>query len=132
MDDKLDNHTSYTLLILSINPETYTLIKPHSRTQEHIQRHLPLTPLQFQPIMAALYNHPSFQAINATDLHALAIYYQTHPVPQSFNAGVVVASILVSVLGAATSLLLLGRRTATSGFRNWALLFLAAVTMASV
>ncbi|KAH9816501.1 hypothetical protein DFH28DRAFT_891290 [Melampsora americana] len=70
--------------------------------------------------------------IDPDEFHALAIYYQTHPIPHSFNAGVVVASILVSILGAATTLLLLGRRTATSGFRNWMLLLLAAITMASV
>lgn len=72
------------------------------------------------------------QGLDTNDHHALAIYYQTHPIPHSFNAGVVIASILVSILGAATTLLLLGRRTATSGFRNWMLLLLAAITMASV
>ncbi|EGF98729.1 uncharacterized protein MELLADRAFT_95480 [Melampsora larici-populina 98AG31] len=72
------------------------------------------------------------QSFDPNDLRALAIYYQTHPIPHSFNSGVVIASILVSILGAATTLLLLGRRTANSGLRNWMLLFLASITMASV
>ncbi|KAG0151185.1 hypothetical protein CROQUDRAFT_668047 [Cronartium quercuum f. sp. fusiforme G11] len=78
------------------------------------------------------YTDLDYLSINSSDPHALAEFYQTHPIPSSFNAGVVIASILVSILGAATTLLLLGRRTATSGFRNWALLVLAAITMASV
>jgi len=69
---------------------------------------------------------------NTTDPVALAIYYQTHPLPQSYNAGVVVASIVASFLGAETTLLLLSRRTSTAGARNWGILVLAATTMSSV
>ncbi|WAQ90294.1 hypothetical protein PtA15_12A282 [Puccinia triticina] len=69
---------------------------------------------------------------NTTDPVALAIYYQTHPLPQTFNAGIVVASIVASFLGAETTLLLLSRRTSTAGARNWGILVLAATTMGSV
>ncbi|POW20429.1 hypothetical protein PSHT_03510 [Puccinia striiformis] len=40
---------------------------------------------------------------NTTDPVALAIYYQTHPLPQTYNAGIVVASIVASFLGAETT-----------------------------
>ncbi|KNE91339.1 hypothetical protein PSTG_15268 [Puccinia striiformis f. sp. tritici PST-78] len=69
---------------------------------------------------------------NTTDPVALAIYYQTHPLPQTYNAGIVVASIVASFLGAETTLLLLSRRTSTAGARNWGILVLAATTMGSV
>lgn len=78
------------------------------------------------------HNDLQYESFNSSDLAALAVYYQTHPIPSTLEAGVVIASILVSVLGTSTTLLLLGRRTATNGFRNWALLVLAAITMASV
>lgn len=74
----------------------------------------------------------SLSLIDPKDAVALAIYYQTHAVPQLFNPGIVVASVVVSILGAYTTLLLLGRRTATNGWRNWFLLGLAATTMAGV
>ncbi|MBW0477383.1 hypothetical protein O181_017098 [Austropuccinia psidii MF-1] len=71
-------------------------------------------------------------SLNSTDPVALALYYQTHPVPQTINPGIILASILVSALGAETTLLLLSRRTSTAGARNWGLLLLAAITMGSV
>ncbi|PLW27954.1 hypothetical protein PCANC_06124 [Puccinia coronata f. sp. avenae] len=73
-----------------------------------------------------------FALPNTTDPVALATYYQTHPLPQTFNAGIVVASIVASFLGAETTLLLLSRRTSTAGARNWGILVLAATTMGSV
>lgn len=69
---------------------------------------------------------------SAPDLINLATYYQTHPLPQTFNAGIVVASIVASFLGAETTLLLLSRRTSTAGARNWIILVLAATIMSSV
>lgn len=70
--------------------------------------------------------------IDPTDETALAVYYQTHPLTHRLSARVVAASVLAALLGAYTTLLLLGRRTAARGWRNWALLVLAATTEASV
>ena len=63
---------------------------------------------------------------------ALAQHYQTHAVPQRYNAGVVFASIAVSVLGCYTTLLLLGRRTSKGGIRDFLLLIMSASTMSGV
>ena len=63
---------------------------------------------------------------------ALAQHYQTHAVPQRYNAGVVFASIAVSVLGCYTTLLLLGRRTSKGGVRDFLLLVMSASTMSGV
>ncbi|CAH7672393.1 hypothetical protein BY996DRAFT_4605576 [Phakopsora pachyrhizi] len=70
--------------------------------------------------------------VDFSDPRAVAIYYQTHPVPKVQDVAIIIASIVVSVLGAGTTLLLLSRRTATAGIRNWTLLLLAASTMGSV
>lgn len=56
----------------------------------------------------------------------------THPVPIRPIPGVIVASILVSVLGSYATLLVLGRRTSARGLRNLALLLLAAVCFSAV
>lgn len=66
---------------------------------------------------------------NAT---ALAQYYTSHAIPQRFNPGIIVASIAVAILGAYSTLLLLGRRTSNKGVRNIFLLVLAATTMSFV
>jgi NO-binding membrane sensor protein with MHYT domain len=63
---------------------------------------------------------------------SVAIYYETHAIPQRLNAGIICASILVSILGSYASLFLLGKRTSNSGTRNIVLLILAATTMAFV
>lgn len=66
------------------------------------------------------------------DLTAVAEYYVTRPIPQRFNAGIIVASMAVAALGAYSTLLLLGKRTSNRGNRNIALLVLAALTMSAV
>lgn len=66
------------------------------------------------------------------DDEALVEYYTTHAVPIHLQPGVLVASILVSVLGSYATLLVLGRRTSARGFRNLSLLLLAAVCFAAV
>jgi NO-binding membrane sensor protein with MHYT domain len=70
--------------------------------------------------------------MNSSDFLSLIQHYQTHPVPQRYNAAIVCASIAVSILGSYTTLLLLGRRTGKAGVRNFVLLVMAAGTMASV
>ncbi|KAH8922761.1 hypothetical protein BT69DRAFT_1263119 [Atractiella rhizophila] len=72
------------------------------------------------------------QPTSPPDLLTLAAWYQTHAIPQRFSPGIVVASIIVSFLGCYTSLLLIGRRTGTTGRGNVLLLLLSAGTMASV
>ncbi|BEJ12564.1 hypothetical protein CspHIS471_0210240 [Cutaneotrichosporon sp. HIS471] len=65
----------------------------------------------------------------------LAQYYSQYhgnPVPIDPIPGVIVASILVSILGSYATLLVLGRRTSPRGVRNLALLLLAAVCFAAV
>lgn len=56
----------------------------------------------------------------------------THAIPQRFNAGIVVASVLVAFLGAWSALLLLGKRTSNRGVRNIVLLLMAAIVQAAV
>lgn len=63
---------------------------------------------------------------------AVAEYYTVHAVPQRYNPGIVIASVAVSILGAYSTLLLLGKRTSNKGARNVSLLILAAGTMAAV
>ena len=67
-----------------------------------------------------------------SDLTEDAWNYTEHPIPQTFNPGIIVASIAVAVLGSYSTLLLLGKRTSNKGARNISLLALAATTMASV
>lgn len=66
------------------------------------------------------------------DEDALAEYYQSMAVPLNPQAGILIASILVSILGSYATLLLLGRRTSSRGIRNTALLVLAAICFAAV
>lgn len=44
--------------------------------------------------------------------------YQHHPVPQSYNAGFVALSCVVSLIGAASTLELISRRTGSKGLFN--------------
>ncbi|PWN54164.1 hypothetical protein IE53DRAFT_365687 [Violaceomyces palustris] len=80
-----------------------------------------------------LYSEPILpDGLGASNMTAVAEYYETHRIPQRFNPGIVVASIAVSVLGSYATLLLLGKRTSNKGTKNVLLLVLAATTMASV
>ncbi|EXL64712.1 hypothetical protein FOPG_19033 [Fusarium oxysporum f. sp. conglutinans race 2 54008] len=58
--------------------------------------------------------------------------YQNHIVPQSYNAGFVVLSYIVSLVGAGSSLELMSRRTGFRGLLNHLLLVSSAVTMGGV
>ena len=67
-----------------------------------------------------------------TDPDALVTYYQTHDVPLKPNPGLLVLSIVVSILGSYATLLLLGRRTSSRGWRNHSLLIVAAICFSAV
>ncbi|KAJ4169213.1 hypothetical protein NW754_001544 [Fusarium falciforme] len=58
--------------------------------------------------------------------------YQNHIVPQSYNAGFVALSYVVSMVGAGSSLELINRRTGFRGLFNHLLLVSSAVTMGGV
>ncbi|KAF4333151.1 signaling ykoW [Fusarium beomiforme] len=58
--------------------------------------------------------------------------YQNHIVPQSYNAGFVILSYIVSLVGAVSSLELMSRRTGFRGPFNHLLLVSSAVTMGGV
>ncbi|KAF4414975.1 Signaling ykoW [Fusarium acutatum] len=58
--------------------------------------------------------------------------YQNHIVPQSYNAGFVILSYIVSLVGAGSSLELMSRRTGFRGLFNHLLLVSSAVTMGGV
>ncbi|KAJ4232889.1 hypothetical protein NW757_013804 [Fusarium falciforme] len=64
--------------------------------------------------------------------HDLFREYQGHIVPQSYNAGFVSLSYVVSLVGAGSTLELLNRRTASRGLFNHLLLVSSAVTMGGV
>jgi hypothetical protein len=66
------------------------------------------------------------------DETALALYYRLHPISLQANPGVVVASIIVSLLGSYATLTLLGRRTGMHGWRNHVILGLSVVCFATV
>lgn len=66
------------------------------------------------------------------DQTALALYYRIHPISLQANPGVVVASIIVSLLGSYATLTLLGRRTGSHGWRNHVILGLSVVCFATV
>ncbi|EIW67253.1 hypothetical protein TREMEDRAFT_12207, partial [Tremella mesenterica DSM 1558] len=63
---------------------------------------------------------------------ALRDYYATHAVPLRPSPGVLVVSIVVSILGSYTTLLCLGRRTSSKGWKNHFLLMMAGVCFACV
>lgn len=58
--------------------------------------------------------------------------YQGQYVPVTFNAGYVALSYLVSLVGAASTLELINRRTSRSGLSNNLLLVSSAVTMGGI
>ncbi|KAH6873892.1 hypothetical protein B0T10DRAFT_588379 [Thelonectria olida] len=58
--------------------------------------------------------------------------YQGQPVPRSFNAGFVALSFVVSLIGAASTLELISRRTGSKGLFNQLLLVSSAVTMGGI
>ncbi|PNP60974.1 hypothetical protein FNYG_14299 [Fusarium nygamai] len=58
--------------------------------------------------------------------------YQGHIVPQSYNAGFVALSFVVSLIGAGSTLELINRRTGLRGLYNHLLLMSSAVTMGGV
>ncbi|EWY79652.1 hypothetical protein FOYG_17216 [Fusarium oxysporum NRRL 32931] len=58
--------------------------------------------------------------------------YQDQIVPQSYNAGFVILSYIVSLVGAGSSLELMSRRTGFRGLFNHLLLVSSAVTMGGV
>ncbi|CAM1509228.1 Fc.00g029670.m01.CDS01 [Cosmosporella sp. VM-42] len=58
--------------------------------------------------------------------------YQGHIVPQSYNAGFVALSFVVSLVGAASTLELINRRTGFRGLFNHVLLVSSAVTMGGI
>lgn len=66
------------------------------------------------------------------DPSGLMQYYVTHAVPIHPVPGILVLSIVVSVLGSYATLLLLGRRTSSRGWRNHLLLGFAAVCFSAV
>lgn len=70
--------------------------------------------------------------VDLSNSTAIAFYYSQHAIPQRFDAGVIVASIAVSLLGSYSALFVLGKRTGNSGVRNIALLVLAATVMSYV
>jgi hypothetical protein len=78
----------------------------------------------------------SHQTLNvlliATDPHALAIYYTANAIPLHPQPGLLVLSIIVSILGSYATLLCLGRRTSSRGWRNHVLLFASALCFAAV
>ncbi|KAH7142919.1 hypothetical protein B0J13DRAFT_503327 [Dactylonectria estremocensis] len=58
--------------------------------------------------------------------------FQGRPVPQSYNAGFVALSCVVSLIGAASTLELISRRTGSKGLFNQMLLVSSAVTMGGI
>ncbi|KAI0137527.1 hypothetical protein BJ170DRAFT_65522 [Xylariales sp. AK1849] len=62
----------------------------------------------------------------------LLLQYEGHIVPRSFNAGFVTLSYVVSLIGAASTLELINRRTSRNGLFNHLILVSAAVTMGGI
>ena len=65
-------------------------------------------------------------------MSALAEYYTTTVIPVQIPASGLVISILVSIFGSYATVLLLGRRTASRGWRNHVILALSAICFAAV
>ena len=66
------------------------------------------------------------------DTQLLIQYYETHAIPIHPLAGVVVASIIVSILGSYATLTILGRRTSSRGWRNHVFVVTAAFCFSAV
>jgi hypothetical protein len=69
---------------------------------------------------------------DGVDPQALAEYYTQYAIPLRPQAGILVLSIIVSILGSYATLLCLGRRTSSRGWRNHILLFASALCFAAV
>lgn len=82
--------------------------------------------------LSTLPAEPFLSSRSATDEPALAAYYASRPIPETFEPGIVAASVLVSILGSYATLLLLGKRTSIRGTRNLVLLLAASVTFGVV
>lgn len=72
--------------------------------------------------------HPA----DETDPDALVDWYTTYAVPLHPQPGLLVLSIIVSILGSYATLLCLGQRTGSRGWRNYILLFASATCFAAV
>ncbi|UZJ54629.1 hypothetical protein CBS101457_003949 [Exobasidium rhododendri] len=83
----------------------------------------------FETASAASFSLPGVDLNNIT---SIGTYYQEHAIPQHYNAGVIVASVAVAILGSYVTLFVLGKRTGNSGARNVFLLLLGATTMSFV
>jgi len=66
------------------------------------------------------------------DPQALTEYYTQYAIPLRPQPGILVLSIIVSILGSYATLLCLGRRTSSRGWRNHILLFASALCFAAV
>ena len=69
---------------------------------------------------------------NVTEPTQLVDYYTTSAVPLHPLPGIIILSVVVSVLGSYAALLVLGRRTASRGWRNHVFLGLAAICFGAV
>ncbi|KAK2607828.1 hypothetical protein N8I77_006477 [Diaporthe amygdali] len=71
-------------------------------------------------------------SLNGTEAAQLIAQWKDQIVPRSFNAGFVTLSYVVSLIGAASTLELINRRTAPKGRINHLLLISAAITMGGI
>lgn len=74
---------------------------------------------------------PFSQFSSHIDQEQLVSYYVNNAVPIRTQPGVLIASIIVSILGSYATLIVLGRRTSSRGWRNHLLLLLAAIVFAA-
>lgn len=72
------------------------------------------------------------QPVTMSTPEALLLQYGGNIVPLSYNAGFVTLSYVVSLIGAASTLELINRRTSRNGIFNHLLLISAAVTMGGI
>lgn len=79
--------------------------------------------------MSRSFHYPQVDLNNVT---AIAEWYTTHHIPQRYNGAIVFASVFVAILGAHSTLVILGKRTGNTGTRNALLLIWAAMTMSCV
>lgn len=66
------------------------------------------------------------------DQSALVDWYTTNNIPLYPQPGILVLSIIVSILGSYATLLLLGRRTSNRGVRNFGFLIISAICFSAV
>ncbi len=70
--------------------------------------------------------------MSTSELESLLQLYQDQYVPVAFNGGYVALSYVVSLVGAASTLELINRRTSRNGLFNHLLLVSSAVTMGGI